>query len=295
MISSKWIGRALGAALLVSIGSVSGCQCGDPPEGPPTLIKELSVRKVDVDLAVPEPEAPFWKKVPTGIIKLEAQPMVAPRPEATNTGEVLVQAAHDGKNLALRLRWKDPEKSEAGPLGAYSDALAIQFPVKPGAPPPIMMGGKGQPVHIFHWRAQYQRDAEKGKPEMAELYPHMSVDMYPHEFKTTDAGAPSSRETYSPGKAMGNPQSYAKKGVDEIVAEGFSTSSVQEGHGSAAKGAWANGEWTLVIVRPLAVEGGSTLSTNDKSNIAFAVWQGGKGEVGSRKSVTMTWTPVVVQ
>ncbi len=54
------------------------------------------------------------------------------------------------------------------------------------------------------------------------------------------------------------------------------------------------GEWTLVIVRPLSIEGGSSLKSGGGANIAFAVWQGGKGEVGARKCVTMQWTPVVI-
>lgn len=78
--------------------------------------------------------------------------------------------------------------------------------------------------------------------------------------------------------------------MDEIIAEGFSTSSVQEGHGGVGTATWANGEWSLVISRPLKSDGGSVLTPGGKSFIAFAVWQGGKKEVGSRKSLTMAWT-----
>ncbi len=226
---------------------------------------------------------------------LLAQPMIAPRPETTTTDSVIVQAVHDGTRAAFRLRWKDTEKSEAGRLGEFSDGLALEFPLRDGPPPPVMMGAKDMPVHLFHWRAQYQRDKEQGKPSIKDLYPNQSIDMYPHEYKEAPVGSPSAAEKFSPGVAEGNPQSYAKTGVDEIVAEGFSTSSVQEGHGSLAQGAWANGEWTLVIVRPLVIDGGSTLKPGGTSNIAFAVWQGGKGEVGSRKCLTMQWTPVKVQ
>ena len=70
---------------------------------------------------------------------------------------------------------------------------------------------------------------------------------------------------------------------------------MQEGHGSVGKGVWANGEWTLVIVRPLVIEGGSTLKAGTPGNIAFAAWQGGQGEVGARKCLTMFWTPVTIQ
>jgi Fe-S-cluster-containing dehydrogenase component len=190
-------------------------------------------------------------------------------------------------------------RDEAGRLGQYSDAAAVEFPVRAeGAPPPVMMGAKGDPVHMFHWRAQYQRDKEKGKPTMRDLYPNMTVDAYPLEYadqgslRTPTEGA---REQYSPGVAVGNPQSYGKTGVDEVVAEGFATSSVQEGHGSAGEAVWANDEWVLVISRRLVIEGGSSVAAGRKTFMGFAVWQGGAAEVGSRKAVTMAWTPLSVE
>lgn len=264
---------------------------------PPVAAQEepWPVSRVSVDLAEPDPGAPFWSEVPALELTLVAQPMIRPRPKVTTTGQLAVQAVHDGAWLAIRMSWADEGPDEAGRLGLYSDAAAVQFPLAAGeSPPPIFMGLKGMPVHIFHWRAQYQRDAEHGKPEMTDLYPHMSVDMYPMDFKEAKGGSPEDKETFSPGRATGNPQSYPKSGVDEIIAEGFATSAVQEGHSSAARGVWENGAWTVVITRPLVIEGGSTLAVGGDTGVAFAVWQGGKGEVGSRKSVMMSWLPAKV-
>lgn len=261
--------------------------------------EELVAKRSDQDLSVPDPLAKYWSDVATLSVGLMAQPMIAPRPKETLTPAVRVQLLHDGKFLAIRLRWKDTSRDEAGRLGEFSDAAAVQFPVRgEGAPPPVMMGAKGDPVHIFHWRAQYQRDAERGKPSMRDLYPNMAIDAYPLEFVdpgSLKAPTQAAREQYSPGVAVGNPQSYAKAGVDEIVAEGFATSSVQEGHGSAAKAVWSNDEWVLVIARRLTIEGGASVSPGQKSHLGFAVWQGGAGEVGSRKDVTMMWTPFALE
>jgi len=254
------------------------------------------VTRVAVDLSQPDPDAAYWQDVPVVHASLMAQPMIRPRPKEATTTELDVQAVHDGRWLAFRLRWKDEERSEAGRLGEYSDAAAIEFPMHPAeSPPPIFMGNGSAPVHIFHWRAQYQHDHEVGKPTMKDLYPNLSIDMYPMEYRdpgTADPAA-SAREQYSPGRAVGNPQSFPKSGVDEIYAEGFSTSSVQE---SAAVGHadWKDGVWTLVIVRPLVREGGSSFAPGDHTFAAFAIWQGGKGEVGARKCVTMTWTPLAI-
>lgn len=265
----------------------------------PAIAQEEWVAKlVNEDLSKIDHEAACWKEAKVKDISLMAQPMVSPRPKECNTPGIKVQALHDGKHLALRFVWKDVEKSEAGRPGEYSDALAVQFPALPvEVPPVIFMGTPGNGVHIFHWRAQYQRDHEKGKPTMKDLYPNMSIDMYPMEY--TDQGTVGghmveAREQFSPGRAVGNPQSFPKTGVDEIVAEGFSTSSVQKS-ATEGVGRWANGEWTLIMVRPLVREGGSTLTPGQKTFTAFAVWQGGHGEVGSRKSVTMTWTNLLIE
>ncbi len=242
----------------------------------------------------------IWKGAREETIKLMAQPMAIPRPKETNTSEIYVKTLNDGKWIAFRIRWKDTEKNEAGRLGQFSDALALEFPVKSNlSPPPIFMGAKDNPVHVFHWRAQYQADKERGKPTMKDLYPNMNVDIYPMEFQ--DQGylmglTEEKREVFSHGMAAGNPQSYRKiHGVDEIFAEGFGSSSVIENVESIAQGAWKNNEWDLVLSRSLKRENGSILESGKGSFVGFAVWQGGKDEVGSRKSVTMNWTPLKIQ
>lgn len=258
---------------------------------------EIGASKVSVDLEKAVLDQGVWKSAREETVPLMAQPMALPRPKVTETALVRVQAVHDGRWIAFRLRWKDDGNDQAGKLGQFSDAVAIQFPVKEGAPPSPFMGAKDNPVHIFHWRAQYQADQERGKPEMRDLYPNMNPDMYPMEFK--DPGkieglTEDKRELYAPGKAEGNPQSYSKASVDEIFAEGFGSSSVIQNRMSSAHGEWRNGEWSVIIARPLKRENGSHLEIGKTSYIGFAVWQGGKQEVGSRKSVSMAWTPLLL-
>lgn len=261
--------------------------------------QDLEARAVKADLTKDDPAAAYWASVPEVNVSLIGQPMVVPRPSTTTTSNLKVKVVHDGKRIAFRLQWADPEKSEAGRLGQFSDAAAIQFPAAVADfPPPVMMGAKGLPVHIFHWRAQYQRDREVGKPTVKDLYPNGSIDIYPMEFPNAEANqglTAKDQEKFSPATAEGNPQAYSKTGVDEIIAEGFSTSQVKEGHSSSGTGAWKDGAWSLVISRPLAIEGGSTLTLGGKSWAAFAVWQGGQGEVGSRKCLTMAWSTLTLK
>lgn len=258
----------------------------------------INAVKVSEDLSkFPLGEA-AWKEAREEVIPLMAQPMAVPRPKVTTTSSVRVQAIHDGKRIVFRLRWSDPNKNEGGKVGTYSDAAAIQFPTKEGPAPIVFMGGKDQPVHIIHWRAQYQIDREKGQPTIKDLYPNANVDMYPMEFK--DSGNlkgldEEAQEVYSHGRAAGNPQSYPKtKGADEMMAEGFGTSVLLPEPVAEAMGRWEKNEWTLQIVRPLSIKDRSTLKVGQQGFVAFAVWQGARDEVGARKSVTMSWVPITL-
>lgn len=289
-------------SVLVVSGFIS-CQRGSKP----TLFSEgevLAVPYVKTDFSALPLEGSFWKKSKPKIISLTAQPMVVPRPKKTLTETLRVEAVHNREWIAFRLQWQDDGKDEGDILGKFSDAVAIQFPVKKSEiPPPIFMGAKDNPVHILHWRTQYQKDKEKGILTMKELYPNMSIDMYPLEFAdeyvhdkvlTRIPGA--QREIFVPGKAAGNPQSFRKiRGIDEIFAEGFGSSSVIENARAIAKGVWRKNQWQVMIARPLKLQGGSELEIGKKGFVAFAVWQGGKGEVGSRKSVTMSWIPLEIK
>lgn len=273
------------AALAISFSSAPG------------VAAEVVANSSKADLSKVIADDGIWAGAKEETVELMGQPMVAPKPKTTMTSKIKVQAIHDGKWIAFRLRWSDPSRDEAGKLGEFSDAVAIEFPVKEGVPPPVFMGGKDNPVHLFHWRAQYQRDAEKGKKDIKDIYPNMNVDMYPMEFK--DEGklkglTKEKREQYAHGAAAGNPQSYPKTGVDEILAEGFSTSSVIENPMSWGRGQWKKGEWTVVISRAMNRGEMSALAPGKESNVAFAVWQGQGQEVGSRKSVTMAWTPLKI-
>lgn len=254
------------------------------------------VKTVETDLSkTPDVSAEYWKDVKTISLPLLAQMIIKPKPAKAETTAINVQIVHDGKYMAFRLRWADTEKSEAGRLAEFSDAVALEFPVKDNAyPPSIFMGVKDNPVHIFHWRAQYQYDEEHGKKSVKDIYPNLSVDMYPHEFVfsgTVKDVPEEKREMFSPAVALGNPQSYPKKAVDEIMAEGFGTSAVRGDCDSKAHGEWKDGEWIVVIVRALNRPDGSVLEVGKGSSFGAAVWQGGKDEVGSRKAFTMMWTP----
>lgn len=262
-------------------------------------LADIEVKKVLGDLSKDYRSESIWKSVSTDqSISLMGQPMIAPKPKNTETSLITVSAVHDGKWIVFRLKWKDSEISESEKLATFSDAVALQFPIKNNeVPPPIMMGGKDDPVHLFHWKYQYQLDAKNGIKTIDQIYPNMTTDMYPMDFKEKGnfkEASKDQKESFVGGTAAGNPQSFSKTGVDEIFAEGFGSSAVSDSNLAQGFGEWKNGEWMVYIARPLFYENGSKLPVGKKSHIAFAVWQGGKKEIGAIKSLTMMWTPFVV-
>lgn len=261
---------------------------------------DIEVKKISADLEKDYLNEAVWKSAaPDQNISLMGQPMIIPKPKATETSNISVTAIHDGKRIAFRLKWKCAEPSEAGKLATFSDAVALEFPIKDNEnPPPIFMGMKDDPVHLFHWRYQYQIDVEKGKKTIDQIYPNKTTDIYPLEFKVKGRfkeATSEQREAFVGGTAAGNPQSFPKNSVDEIFAEGFGTSAVLEKNLSKGYGVWKNGEWTVYISRPLSYETGSKMVPGKKGNVGFAVWQGSKKEVGALKSLTMIWTPLLIE
>lgn len=250
------------------------------------------------DLATPKIDAVFWKKAKVYSIGLSAQPITTPRPKTTLTSQIKVQSVYNKSWISFRLNWKDTEKSEGQVVNTFSDGVAMQFPTKivGGNPPSAFMGEVGNPVHIFHWKTAFQLDKEKGFHDMKDIYPNASIDMYPLDPKI-EGNYPKATEeekmAFVHAQAAGNPQAFPKvKGMDEIFAEGFGTSQVIDNHEAIATGSWKNGEWTVVISRPLKSKVGSKLEVGKPNFMAFAVWQGGKNAVGSRKDLTLAWIPL---
>jgi DMSO reductase family type II enzyme heme b subunit len=121
-------------------------------------------------------EDPAWDDIEGHYIPLVGQIVVAPRTFAPTVNAVWVQAAHDGRTLALRLTWHDPSRSPdpaweewrvrmvaemepregPEPEPDAPDRLTIQFPaVMPeGRDLPFFLGGDARrPVHLWRWRS----------------------------------------------------------------------------------------------------------------------------------------------
>ncbi|HSN92934.1 MAG TPA: ethylbenzene dehydrogenase-related protein [Anaeromyxobacteraceae bacterium] len=274
----------------ILLASLALLACGRPS---PTVTPS-EVRAVRVEKLPASPDDPAWSRAPVHPAALLLQDVVEPRLLAPSTASAEAQALTDGKGIAFRIAWKAPERSDAVLPAAFSDACAVQLPQAPSADAPApTMGETGRPVEISYWRAAWQA-AVDGRPDTLQAYyPNAKVDHYPFESASLKAGSPEQKAMalrYAPARAVGNVMAGPRdRPVQDLLAEGAGTlrpgPQVSTGAGKATPDGWA-----VVIARPLP----QGVGPGSRTQVAFAIWQGTKGEVGSRK-MRSGWIPLAVE
>lgn len=274
--------RLVFAAALVPL--VVGGACA---RGPVITAAEVRAIRSTTPLPTTDPASLAWDAAPEHPAKLMVQDVTEPRLAKPGVELMNVRALHDGATIVFRLEWLDPTQDLIPDVGRSSDAVAIQLPVQPGADvPDAAMGQLGKGVQIAYWKAVWQDDAERaetGRDRIAALHPNAAIDHYPAQ-----AGGEAREEMerrYAPAAAAGNPILTARNGaVQEIVAEGFGSSTAAPGQQASGRGVWANGRWRTAIARPLTEgPGAANLQPGQTTYVAFAVWDGAERQTGARK------------
>jgi hypothetical protein len=212
-----------------------------------------------------------------------------------STADVQVRAITDGKQIAFRLEWIDNTKSDTPGPKHFIDACAVQVPAKIEANVPApQMGEAGKTVEISYWRADWQAIVDGREDTIAAIYPNASVDHYPFEAKSLEKDPNARNEMssrYAPARSLGNNRSGPRQTpVEDLIAEGPATLTPAPNAVSKGKGVRTKEGWAVVITRPLP----NGLSTNSRSQIAFAVWEGSHEEAGARKMRT-GWIPLAMK
>ncbi|HET9598440.1 MAG TPA: ethylbenzene dehydrogenase-related protein [Anaeromyxobacteraceae bacterium] len=281
----RWpvLALALGAAALA---------CG---RGPQRVVSPAEVRAVKAARLPATPDDPGWAGAPVHPAQLMPQDVVEPRLLAPTTTAVEVQALTDGASVAFRLTWNVPARSDRTLPAVFSDACAVQLPATAGPEVPNpMMGEAGRPVEISYWRASWQA-AVDGRPDtLAALYPNAKVDHYPFESASLAPGSPEQlamARRYAPARAVGNTMAGPRdRPLQDLVATGPGTLRPAERAISSGAGKATPTGWSVVVVRPLP----AGAKPGGRSQVAFAVWLGAKGEVGARKMRT-GWIPLSLE
>lgn len=276
---SRWLGLGIvlavvGAALAMTIGDVRLASSQTV-----TLVAKRSEDPVPLD----DPSDGVWKRSASVEVPLSGQNVVPPM--AGGEGTVTARALHDGERLYIRVEWKDKtENASTSRQQDFSDAAAVQFPVTGGeSVPSFCMGNPDAPVNIWQWKASWQVAVGGDFVDVGEAYPDMLVDLYPFEDETA----------FYPARAAGNVAARADRTTptDNLLAGSFGTLTPAEDQIVAGVGEWDDGRWRVVFARDLTAGDEYAQFAEDQSaNVAFAVWDGAKGERDGMKSVSQFLT-----
>ena len=242
-----------------------------------SVIARQTEEKVPVD----DPRAAVWESVAPVEIPLSAQAAAIPL-GGGSIRAVAVRALRDDKRIYFRLEWDDQTKDmSAFAPQDFRDAAAIELPASGVSTlPSFCMGQTNGQVNIWHWKADWQADIDNGFVSVPEAYPNAAVDYYPFQ----------DENTFYAGRAAGNILSQTSRNtpVENLVSSGFGTLATGEGQMVGGKGVWDNGKWYVLFDREMKAQGDTytPLEPGQKTNVAFAVWDGSKGERDGIKSVS---------
>jgi hypothetical protein len=278
------IGSGALAVAGVTLAGVVGALAKRPEA---TVGDRIEARRLGEAVPAAEPASEAWYEAVPVVVPLLPQQVAPPFLERADVSQLLVEALHDGSELALRLGWDDPDQDDLSGIGRFGDAAAVQLPTAAAAAaPPITMGGPGAPVHVVQWRAVWQRDLV-GRTGVETIYPNLVRDAVPD-----DVLPPETAVLWYPGRAAGNALSAVERSssVEELVAEGFGSLTPLAEQRARGAAVWADGRWAVTLGIPLergAV--GQPLTPGTSWPLAFAVWLGSRGNRGGRKHFA-DWT-----
>ncbi len=226
------------------------------------------------------PRDAAWRSAPEATLGLSPQIILPPHGGGSVTA-VRVRAMHDGEWLAIRLEWEDVSADRAVGVETFRDAAAVGFPVRESETPASpFMGDAEHPVNIWQWSADLEAQAA-GQGGFADRYPHTEgVWYFPQDESVR-------REV------------QAWRGVDPVVefeATGWGTLVRHASQNVLGASVHEQGRWSVVLRRRLATGYPEDVHflPGAATQLIVALWDGARGDVNGRKSVTLGWTPLAL-
>jgi DMSO reductase family type II enzyme heme b subunit len=249
-----------------------------------------TIQAVKVKGAIPtDPQNLFWSERygPTAlkhvIIDMDPQMITNPMWPNPQTKYVFVKAATNGKEIAVHLQWTDPTRNDIMVRSQqYKDQAAIMFPVnQAGEEPPFTMGGEGERVNIWQWKATWDKEGagiagNTGMQDVEDYYSNMAMGsggyyMYEpdgnlqmtSELKSGQSGSKDSRA--KGGVATGGIQDISNRGT--MVDFGMGKNEGVYNPGRATHNMLSDASMRRSPVEDLNAEGFSTLTTQAHQDV----------------------------
>jgi hypothetical protein len=293
-------GPTLLAGLLVLALAVTGLQVAGLLPRIAAAGTELHSAPVSGALPVTDPSSDAWSSATPVSVPLSGQVIIRPTLDVPAVPSLEVRSLNNATHIAFRVSWSDDvADNRTTSQTDFRDAVAIQIG-RASQLPFICMGSATSRMHIMQWKADWQADIEEGFHDLQDEFPNFWVDYYPYAigeppYELPDAFGENA-SLFLVGYEVGNPFSQPLKvtPVEDAVADGYTTITTQAVQNAIGRGVWSDGRWSVVIARPKGSADGQDTPIEDGNVVAFAVWDGDSGNVGSRKSVS-TWATLRVR
>jgi hypothetical protein len=284
-------GLITGTVVAAGAAALAGCAPDYLDAIAPGDIHAARVRRVPVD----DPDSTRWASTPTKTVELAPQNIALPHRLRPVVEAIRVTAIHDGTVIGFRIEWDDPDVDDLTVrVDDFRDACAVLLAPGPGDESLRTMGSPHTAATLLHWKADWQRDIERGRSGLEDVYPNRSADVYPPLIHAApddvaiadyvEAGA----TEWLPGTHVGNPMSSETRAtaVEKIVANGFGTSTTAATQNAGGRGIRHGDGWRVTIAKPLVAidDGEAVVSPGGVATCAFAIWSGADGDAGGRKS-----------
>jgi mono/diheme cytochrome c family protein len=264
-------------------------------------MKRFRIVATRVAILPTSPDSGIWRGTPA--VNLHLMPLWwrTDRPE-----EITVRAVHDGRSLALLLKWEDATHDETAIRPQdFRDAAAVEFALTPD-PPFFAMGQTGQPVNIWMWKSERQADLQPAFQDLEKVYPNIGIDSYPNLLKSpleqpmrnalTLQSDPRFVTAWGAGNIVADPTRHST--AENLTAQGFGTLRAHppEAQAVAATGEYTTGSYLVQFTRGFDAggRGAIRLAPGDRIPVAFAVWNGSAGDRDGKKSVTI-WQELLLE
>jgi hypothetical protein len=116
-----------------------------------------------------------------------------------------------------------------------------------------------------------------------DAYPNAHVDLYPFEDEAV----------FYPARAVDNVSAQTDRTtpVDNLLSGSFGTLTQTPDQVVQGSGEWRDGKWRVLFARDLTMDGDyAQFAEEERTNVAFAVWDGERSERDGTKSVSQFLT-----
>jgi hypothetical protein len=228
---------------------------------------------------------------------MDPQMITNPMWPAPATKWVNLRAVNNGKEIAVRLSWTDSTRNDIMVQSQqYKDQAAIMFPVnQAGEEPPFTMGGDGERVNIWQWKATWNKEGagqtgNAGMQDLEDQYKYMAMGSGSY-YMYEPSGRLSGLDTnHTSGTKTG---SLKNRGAGDISKRGTYTDfgmGKNEGvfnEGRSTGNILSNAAMRISPVEDLNAEGFSTLTTQAHQDVqGNGNWSNNRWSVVFKRSLT---------